>query len=239
MSWTRIADSLTRNLNLARNPIGMAFVKEAPANVRRYAEAVPSACAFWKAAERELFYATAEDHYHCPIGAITQGFPIPQDVGAQAMELIEKMGKLSYFEAAEAQNVPTVRKDHKVIVYGPLKDFDALAPDVALLIANPFQAMMLSEIGGVVSWTNSAPGRVLGRPACAVIPSALSSGATALSVGCMGARTFADIKEEELLVAVPAHALAALAERVTVILQANAAMRDYYQSNEARFRGEV
>jgi uncharacterized protein (DUF169 family) len=239
LTWTEIADSLIQRLILARPPIGLAFLKDPPAGVRRYAEAVPSACAFWKAAERELFYATAEDHYNCSLGAITQGFPIPQNVGAQAMELIEKMGKLSYFEAAEAQNVPTVKKDHKVIVYGPLKDFGALAPDIALLIANPFQAMMLSEIGGVVSWTNSAPGRVLGRPACAVIPSALESGAAALSVGCMGARTFAGIQEEELLVAVPAQALAGLAERAEVILRANAVMRDYYQANKARFSGEA
>jgi ribonuclease PH len=49
--------------------------------------------------------------------------------------------------------------------------------------------------------------------ACAVIPSALKSEVAAISVGCMGARTFADLREEELLVAVPASALATLAER--------------------------
>ena len=62
----------------------------------------------WKAAERELFYATAPDHYTCPIGPITQGFQVPQPVSDNAMELIGMMGKISYLEAAEASNVPTI-----------------------------------------------------------------------------------------------------------------------------------
>ncbi|HET7101159.1 MAG TPA: DUF169 domain-containing protein, partial [Terriglobia bacterium] len=197
--------------------------------------AVPSACAFWKAAESELFYATASDHYNCPIGAITQGFQIPQPVSANAMELIGMMGKISYLEAAEASNVPTVEKKHKVIVYGPLKDFGEFQPDVVLLVATPLQAMLISEASGVASWGTGHESRTLGRPACAVIPSSLKSNDTTISMACMGARTFADIKDEEVLISIPARALIELQNRLPVILEANVDMEKFYSTHKGNF----
>lgn len=235
MNYRLLADSLVRDLRLKRAPIGIAFHKSPPAGVARYTDAVPSACAFWKAAETRLFYTTAEDHYNCPIGAITQGFPIPQPVGEKAMSLIEQMGKIAYFEAAEAQNVPKVEKDHSVAVYGALSEFSEFQPDLVLFVATPYQAMLISEMTGSVEWSAQATGRVHGRPACAVIPSALSAGASSVSVGCTGARTFAEIRENEMLVAVPAPRLPALAERLPIILRANASMKDYYREQASRF----
>jgi uncharacterized protein (DUF169 family) len=235
LSYSQIADSLVQDLNLARIPVGLAFVETPPANASPYPLRVPSACAFWKAAEEGLFYATGEDHYNCPIGAITQGFPIPQAVTEKAMSLIEQMGQVAYLEAAEADNVPKVRKAHKAVVYGPLKDFTEVDPDVALILCTPFQAMLLSEAGSIVSWTASAGSRMLGRPACAVIPTAIENGVTTVSLGCMGARTFAGIKEEELLVALPAPALAALGRRLAIIRDANSAMREYYKDQKRQF----
>jgi uncharacterized protein (DUF169 family) len=235
MTCPSLAEALVCDLGLTRTPVGIAFLKSPPAGIARHGDAVPSACAFWKAAETRMFYATAEDHYNCPIGAITQGFPIPQPVGDRAMSLIQQMGKLAYFEAAEAEHVPKVGKDHAIVVYGPLREFSSFEPDLALLVCTPFQAMLISEIAGAVSWSGDAAGRVHGRPACAVIPSALASGLTSLSVGCMGARTFAEIREGELLVAVPGTSLPQLAERLPVILGANASMKDYYVEQSARF----
>lgn len=235
MTYRSVAVTLQNGLNLSRIPIGIAFLKSPPADVPRYEEAVPSACAFWKAAETRLFYATAEDHFNCPIGAITQGFPIPQPVGDKAMALIGQMGKLAYFEAAEVQHVPKVEKGHAIVVYGPLHKFTSLAPDLALLVCTPYQAMLISEVTGAVSWTGEEAGRVYGRPACAAIPSALASGTSSISVGCMGARTFASLREEDLLVAVPATALALLAERLPILLKANAGMKDHYIEQQAHF----
>jgi len=213
----------------------MAFLEEAPGGVKHYTEAVPSACTFWKAAERELFYATASDHYNCPIGAITQGFQIPQPVSDNAMELIGMMGKISYLEAAEASNVPTVEKKHSVIVYGPLKDFGDIQPDVVLLVATPFQAMMISEASGVAAWGTGHESRTLGRPACAVIPSSLKSNDTTISMACMGARTFADIQDEEVLISIPARALVELQTRLPIILDANVGMKKFYDTHKGNF----
>lgn len=236
MAYGELARNLAEKLKLNHTPIGIAFLDEAPGGVKHYDQAVPSACTFWKAAERELFYATASDHYNCPIGAITQGFPIPQPVSDHAMELISMMGKISYLEAAEASNVPTVEKKHNLIVYGPLKDFAEIRPDVVLLIATPFQAMMISEASGVASWGTGHESRTLGRPACAVIPASINSSDTTVSMACMGARTFADIKDEEVLMSIPAHALVDLQNRLPVILDANEGMKRFYNEHKGNFK---
>ncbi len=235
MSYTEIAELLKEGLKLAHHPIGMAFLKEPPQGIRHYPEAVPSACTFWKAAERSLFYATAEDHYHCPIGAITQGFNLPNEVMQRALALIGQMGKLDYFHEAEAGNVPRVENEHRVIVYGPLVDFEGLAADLVLLIVTPFQAMLVSEATGGAAWEGGTPSAILGRPACAVIPSALNRNAAASSYACVGARMFAGIGEQELLQAVPAAVLPRLIERLPKILAANAAMKEYYAAKKTQF----
>jgi uncharacterized protein (DUF169 family) len=235
LAYENFADNLTRKLKLVHAPVAIAFLEDAPLGIGRYEEVVPSACTFWKAAENELFYATAEDHYNCPIGAITQGFQIPQPVADQALSLVEMMGKLSYLEAAEADKVPAVEKPHNVVVYGPLKDFGEIQPDVVLLICTPFQAMMISEASGAASWASGVESRTLGRPACAAIPSSLKSGASTVSMACMGARTFAAIKEEELLVAIPAVALARLERRLPIILDANVSMKQFYETHKSNF----
>jgi len=235
LAYADFANNLTQKLKLNHAPIGIAFLEEAPSGVKHYGEAVPSACAFWKAAERELFYATASDHYNCPIGAITQGFPIPQPVSDNAMSLIGMMGKISYLEAAEASHVPVVEKKHSVIVYGPLKDFGEIQPDVVLLIATPLQAMMISEASGVASWGTGHESRTLGRPACAVIPASLKSHDTTVSMACMGARTFAGIKDEEVLISIPARALVELQNRLPIILDANIGMKTFYETHKSNF----
>jgi uncharacterized protein (DUF169 family) len=235
LAYVEFAKNLAEKLKLNHTPIGIAFLDKAPGGVKHYAQAVPSACTFWKAAEHELFYATAPDHYNCPIGAITQGFPVPQPISDNAMELISMMGKVSYLEAAEASNVPRVEKKHSVIVYGPLRDFGEIRPDVVLLIATPFQAMMISEATGVASWGKGHESRTLGRPACAVIPASMKSNDTTVSMACMGARTFADIRNGEVLISIPARALVDLQNRLPVILDANVGLKKFYDRHKGNF----
>lgn len=233
MDCGRIATVLTEGLNLTRPPLGMSFLAAPPEGVPRYPEAVPSACSFWKAAQSSLFYATAEDHFNCPIGAITQGFQPPEGVMHEAMELIGQMGKIQYFEAAEVQNVPTVEKPHQVVVYGPLNSFEELRPDVVMMVCTPFQAMLFAEAGGNVRWRGpGTEAHVFGRPACAVIPRALKDSATSASLGCMGARTFAGIQENELLVVIPLERLDEVQSRMHTILNANATMKKFYEERQ-------
>ncbi|HTV53933.1 MAG TPA: DUF169 domain-containing protein [Terriglobia bacterium] len=240
MNLVQTARLLEEGLSLSHPPIGMSFLQEPPTGIQRYSEAVPTACSFWKAAQTSLFYATAEDHYNCPIGAITQGFQPPEEVMHQAMDLIDRMGKIQYFEVGEVPNVPAVEKPHQVVVYGPLKSFEKLSPDVVMMICTPSQAMLFSEATGDVAWRG--PGtetHVFGRPACAVIPRALKDSATAVSLGCMGARTFAGIQDHELLVAVPADRLAETRNRLDTVLAANKEMRKYYADRKSQYAAVV
>lgn len=236
MNFAPIASILIERLNLTHPPVGISFLEKPPSGVRRYPQAVPAACSFWKAAQGSLFYATAEDHYNCPIGAISQGFQPPQKIMHQAMELISQMGKIQYFASAELDNVPAVEKPHQVIVYGPLESFGEMRPDVVMMICTPFQAMLLSEAAGDVAWRG--PGKeahIFGRPACAAIPRALKDFAPATSLGCMGARTFAGIQDDELLIVIPADQLIQAHERIGTILAANAEMKKFYADRKSRF----
>jgi uncharacterized protein (DUF169 family) len=236
MDCPRIARTLTEGLGLSRPPIAISFLEEPPTGVQHYLPAAPTACAFWKAAQSSLFYTTAEDHYNCPIGAITQGFQPPQDVVHQAMELIGRMGKIQYFEATEVQNIPVVEKPHRVVVYGPLKGFIEVYPDVVMIICGPFQAMLFSEASGDIAWRGpGTEAHVFGRPACAVIPRALKDSAIAVSLGCMGARTFADIQDHEVLLAIPGNNLAEAQERIDTILTANEEMKQFYAERKSQY----
>lgn len=236
MNYANVSNALKEGLGLTRTPIGLAFLGEPPAGVPRFSKAVPAACAFWKAAETSMFYATAEDHFNCPIGAITQGFDPPAEVMQEGMKLIGEMGKIRYFEAAEVKNVPTVTKPHRVIVYGPLGAFGAVSPDLAMVFCTPFQAMLLSEAAGTVAWRGAGKeAHIFGRPACAVIPSALQDAAVSASLACMGARTFAGLAESELIIAIPAGRLEKLEGEASIILQANCDMRKFYDGHKARF----
>jgi len=233
--YARFAKNMREGIGLARPPLGLAFLDEPPPGVPRIAQSAPSACAFWKAAETALFYAVAEDHYNCPIGAITQGFDLPQTVMQQGMELIGRMGSIQYFAASEVEHVPKVTKPHRVVVYGPLERFKSFSPDLALVVCSPYQAMLLSEVAGATTWQGKEGAHIFGRPACAVIPRALSEGSLTASLGCKGARTFAGIEENELLLAIPGSRLQEAEVRLSAILSANAEMQRYYEGRKAQF----
>ena len=232
----RFARNVSEGMGLVRPPLGLAFLEEPPAGVPRIAQSAPSACAFWKAAETALFYATAEDHYNCPIGAITQGFDLPETVMQQGMELIGRMGSIQYFAAAEVEHVPRVSKPHRCVVYGPLDKFKSFSPDLALVICSAYQAMLLCEITGATAWQGKEGAHMFGRPACAVIPRALSEESPAASLACKGARTFAGIEDGELLVAIPGSRLQEAEVRLSAVLGANAEMQRYYDSRKAQFQ---
>ena len=76
MDRTQIASTLQDRIPLDKSPIGLAFVDQQPSEVSRIGKAVPSSCAFWREAESGVFYASAEDHYNCTLGAMVMGFEL-------------------------------------------------------------------------------------------------------------------------------------------------------------------
>lgn len=230
------AERISAGLGLDSPPIALAFAGTAPAGVEVFTGEVPSACVFWRRAESSVFYAPAERHMNCPIGAMTMGFEMPEGVQAELMGLVSKMCELGYISPQEPEKIPTNGRKPTGIIYGPLRDFP-VEPDVVLIWLTPRQAMLYNEAVGDSRWTTASPTTVRGRPACAALPQALSSSQATLSLGCMGMRTFTEVSDDRLLAVLPGNRAGDLADSLGSIIKSNDAMESFYRQHKARFAG--
>ena len=221
-------------LNLKQPPIGLSFVEAVPENVEHVGARVPSACTFWRLAEKGVFYATAEDHQECPIGMMTMGFTMPEASQQRAQDLVQTMASVQYFSPAEVAALPVVNTPHQSIVYGRLDRLPVEA-DVVLCIIDTQQAMLIAEAMGNMNWLQQGGQSAFGRPTCAVIPRSLQTGLTSMSFGCVGARTYTGLTPSELVLTLPGSEFAGLVERLQTIVDANNALAPYHQGQKARF----
>jgi uncharacterized protein (DUF169 family) len=231
MTFASIAERLTAALSLDIPPVGLTFTSQPPDGVSVSDKIVPSACSFWRLAEQSVFYAPAEDHFNCPVGSMVMGFELPAEVQQQLGGLVGSMAECEYLDPAEAAKIPTVSPAAKGILYGPLADLP-MAPDAVLLWLTPRQAMFHNEAAGAASWTQSAP-LVTGRPACAVIPAAMSGSTPAMSMGCAGMRTFTEISDDRILAVIPGQLVESYAETLAQTMAANRTMLDFYEGHKA------
>ncbi len=227
MAYRSLADSLRHRLNLPYPPVAMARVASPPEGVASAGEPVPSACSFWRLAEQRVFYASADDHFGCPVGAMVMGFELPPAKVQGLMGLVGDMCKGSYLDEAEVAHIARFASPAAGIVYGPLADFP-LEPDAVLIWTTPAQAMVLQETTGATRWGSDLAGGLFGRPTCAALPAAVAGGRTTMSLGCIGMRTFTRIPDECPLVAIPGSRLDNLEERLRTTADANARMREFY-----------
>jgi uncharacterized protein (DUF169 family) len=231
MSNHTLAERLSTALGLDIRPIGLTFTDTPPEGTAAPSQVMPSACGFWRLAEHGVFYAPAEAHHNCPIGTMVMGFPLTDALNAQLGELVTSMCECTYLSPEEGDKIPAVRPSADGILYGPLADLPA-QPQVALFWLTPRQAMLYNEAVGSASW---AQGALLstGRPACAALPSALSSGEPTISWGCAGMRTFTEIPDDRLLAAVPGTRLESLVDDLERIVASNETMRAFYEGKKA------
>lgn len=234
MSTVATATLLVENLELDIAPVALAFMDSAPAGVGAPAAISPSACGFWRQAEKGVFFAPADAHFNCPVGAMVMGFDLPAPVSEELMGLVGIMTKCGYIAADEPGRIPSSpKKRAKGILYGPLAAFP-VAPDAVLVWLKPAQAMILSEAIGGATWGSDRPAKVLGRPACAAIPEAISARQTTLSLGCAGMRTFTAIAPDRLLAVIPGRSLGPLSAEVARLREINNAMETFYKDRESR-----
>ena len=231
MDYDLLAGMLRQRLDLPYPPVAMTRTDERPDEVDSSTEAVPSACSFWRKAENSVFYADAEAHMGCPIGAMVMGFELSESKGAELMDLIGSMCDINYLKAEEVELIPKFESARTGAVYGPLADFP-LEPEVVLVWTTPLQAMIMQETMGATSWTGEN-GRIFGRPACAVLPSAADSGNASMSLGCIGMRTYTEIAPDLCLIAIPSKALESLQEDLESTADANATMAGSYREMRA------
>jgi uncharacterized protein (DUF169 family) len=230
-----LADALRETLALRHPPVALAFVHEAPPGIEEFDGAVPSACTFWRACETRVFFAPAEAHYNCPIGALTMGFTLAEPQMEHLMAVVGQMGEIGYVSADEAGSIPSVPGEKHGIVYGPLAEFP-LVPDTVLVWVSGQGAMLLDEATGASRWTPELAGTAsFGRPSCAAIAVAAQRGKPTFSVGCSGMRTYTGVDADLHLAVLPGPALADLRSRLERTAAANAQMLDYYRGQKALF----
>ena len=227
------AQILTKKLDLDSPPIALAVRDDPPAGCHIAKDTVPSACSFWREAQSGLFFAAAEAHFNCPIGAMVMGFELPKTTKQELMGMVDTMTACGYVSSSEAAHIPTYPKlGAKGVLYGTLNVFPGL-PDVILVWLSPLQAMVWNEATGAAAWDSKSPALVTGRPACAALPRTLLQDKAALSLGCAGMRTFTGIGDDRLLGVIPGNAIADFCDKIARISRANAAMKALYDGRLA------
>jgi uncharacterized protein (DUF169 family) len=235
MNHQGLAREIAERLSLAYPPIAIAFAEQPPPGVAVSSSRVPAACAFWRRAESQVFFAPAESHFQCPVGAMAMGFELPSSVQQDLQGLVGKMCDCGYLTADEPAGIPTVKgRPRRGIVYGPLASFP-MAPDALLLWITPRQAMFFGEAVGNSRWTHRQALALFGRPACAAIPAALERGGPTLSTGCMGMRTFTEIGDDRLLAVVPGSEIEDFCRNIATTVAINETMRAHYEQHKAQF----
>ena len=227
MTNAAFVDRLVNGIGVEYPPIGLARVPERPAGIDMWTDAVPSACTFWRRAEHATFFASADAHMGCPIGAMVMGLDLSENKQDELMTLVGDMCAIEYLDESEVPNIPHFDSPAAGVVYGPVESFP-IPPDLVMVWATPRQAMLLEEVLGVSVWDGQT-GQVLGRPACAALPAAVAAGDAVVSLGCAGMRTFTEIPDDRLLLVIPAAKLDGLAGEVTATLDVNEHMTGRYQ----------
>lgn len=233
MEPAELAHTITAQLGLQSPPIALRFVDSPPADTLQPNRDAPSACSFWPAAERGTFYAPAAQHMNCPVGAMVMGFELPEPTQQRLGELVTEMTGCGYLAGEEPAAIPTVPQRHVGIVYGPLAE-SSVAPDLVLFWADARQVMMSNEAIGAASWTAGAP-KVTGRPGCAALALATRNGEPAFSLGCAGMRTFTQVADDRILVAIPGEQVELFASELARLTAANDHMSGLYEQQRAQF----
>ncbi len=214
----------------------MALVDDQPQGVESFEGDVPSFCTFWRMAEKKAFYAPADKHFNCPIGAMVLGFEMPKEVQEELGGLVKKMCECSYLSEDEPANIPTITEKKAGVVYGPLKDFP-VEPQLILMWLKPSQAMIYNEVLGCCKWSGSMQSMALGRPACAVIPTTLDKSPFGMSLGCTGMRTFTEVSDEHILATLNYKEIDSFLTSLKTTVSANKEMKEFYLDHKSKITG--
>ncbi|MGH7235800.1 MAG: DUF169 domain-containing protein [Nitrospiraceae bacterium] len=214
-------------LGLALRPVAIAFRDAAPRGVTRIDRPAPAGCGYWRlAAEGNVFYTEAPDHYSCPVGAHTHGVELPPETAKELNAIVQTMVGLQYIKLEEIPAIPRRQGAFGVAVYAPLADAP-FEPDVVLVRGTVKQLMLLAEAAQAAGVAGG--GATMGRPTCAVLPEAMQSGKTATSFGCIGNRVYTGLGDDEGYYAIPGAKVAEVVSKLAVITEANRQLEIFHR----------
>ena len=222
--WKELEAKISSAVKLSHRPVAVCFFDTVPEGVRRFDGTEPSGCSFWRiAATGRVFYTVAEDHFNCAVGAYTHNIPLSPERANETEQTLKMMFHLGYVKPEEVPQILQLPKGPAAIAYAPLGE-TPVAPDVVLVACKPLAAMLLNEAAHRAGVGSSTP--ALARPTCMALPASLQHGSIA-SLGCMGARVYTDLGEDEMYFFLRGNDVAAVVDALTVITAANAALNDY------------
>ncbi len=221
------SERLISLLHLRSSPVALAFRSKAPAGIPRIAAPAASGCTYWKlAAEGATFYTESADHLGCPIGAHTHGIAMPAEKKEELEGLVRIMVGLEYLRMEEIPQIPQRKQPFDFAVYAPLGDA-LFSPDTVLVRGNAKSVMLLAEAAAAAGVPHNAG--VMGRPTCAMVPVSAEAKQAGVSVGCIGNRVYTGLADGELYFAIPGAQLAAVVEKLEVIVQANITLETFHR----------
>jgi uncharacterized protein (DUF169 family) len=230
-SWMELEKGIVEAVNLTRRPVGVAFLEVRPEGIESFSASEPAGCSFWRlAAEGRVFYTVPADHFNCAIGSYTHNIPLSPEREKETAQTLTKMFELGYVRPEEVPQIPRLAKTPSAIVYAPLGQMP-VTPDVALFACKPSSAMLLNEAARRAGKSSELP--AFGRPTCMGLPASIEHGAL-LSLGCIGNRVYTGLGEDEMYVFLRGSDIRAVAEALSVITSANAALADYARGRSAQ-----
>ncbi|HYK94049.1 MAG TPA: DUF169 domain-containing protein [Thermoplasmata archaeon] len=212
-SLRKLAEDLTRDLELTQPPVQISYLDSPPQGVREHPGGVPSVCTFFAEGRSGPFFASVRAHEDCEIGAFVLGITPAGELGERLMSTLGGMQKEGYLQPGEEAKIPHNPTPPKFVAYGPLGSLP-VPPTSVLLFARPKSVMLALE---------AAPGPVPtnGRPMCAIVPTLNQGAKVAMSMGCIGSRVYTQMGDDTLIVGVRGDHLAEFAKTVKRIRQAN------------------
>lgn len=227
MTLKDISETLQSGLGLKSAPVAVTFSDHVPKGVERVAAVEPAGCGYWRAAsEGKSFYTEASDHYNCPIGAHTHAVELPDAPKKELEGMLGHMAELGYIKMEEVAEIPHRDTPFRYASYAPLAHAQG-TPDVVLLLGTVRQLMILAEASTSAGVSGELP--TMGRPTCAVLPAAISSGKTAASFGCIGNRVYTQAADDEAYFAIPGAVLEKVAAVLGTIGRANTELEKFHR----------
>lgn len=220
------AQRLASSLALTQTPVAVATTMTRPTALPRWSSPVAAGCRFWQEAAQSSFYTEAQDHALCAIGTYTHNLATDTADLTDRHDALAVFADLGYVRSQDLPLIPVLDRRPTYIVYGPLAEFDSV-PEAVLLFVRANQQLILAEAAQQVE--NQLP-PAMGRPACAIVPQAINSGRSALSLGCCGARAYLDIMTDDVaLYALPGSRLDDYIERIEALAKANTVLTRFHQ----------
>jgi uncharacterized protein (DUF169 family) len=230
-NWKELEQRISAAARLSRRPVAVTFLDAAPAGVQKFSGTEPSGCSFWRlAADGRVFYTVPENHFNCAVGAYTHNITLSPEREKETEQTLKMMFDLGYVKPEEVPQIPRLPKTPAATVYAPLGE-TPVAPDVVLFACKPSAAMLLNEAANRAGVASGAP--ALGRPTCMALPASLQHGAL-MSLGCIGNRVYTGLGDDEMYIVLRGRDLAAIADALGVITNANVALNEYAKGRRSQ-----